>query len=171
MSSRDGKLIFDDEDTQQKMSGFLATTNALLSNQLNINNPEAVVNFKVPRHSNHAAMQIMLSSIALSTWSIETSPSDRMVVAYLYDPQKPLLPNTKQLMDIYELTKAQANVAVHLCSSDNIIGASEALDISINTARSHLRDIYIKTGTKSQLELAKLLTSTLKTYDSNRPGQ
>ena len=90
-----------------------------------------------------------------------------MVLIYLYDPSQKILPTPRQLQDYYGLTNAQAKVAVHLCSKDNIVGAAEHLGISVNTARSHLRTIYAKTGAKSQSELVGLLTSTIKTFDQN----
>jgi DNA-binding CsgD family transcriptional regulator len=164
LSSIKGKLEFSDKNAQQKLTEFIATTKALQLKQLNMMNPEAVISFKAMRPTNNAAYQVMLSSIPLSSWSIETSPSDRMIVLYIHDPHKPMQASAKQFMEYYELTKAQAKLAEHLCSSDNIIGASEALNISINTTRSHLREIYRKTGTNSLPELLKLLTSSLKTY-------
>jgi DNA-binding CsgD family transcriptional regulator len=157
-------LEFSDTNSQQKLTKFIDKIKALQPEQLNMMNSEAVITFKATRPSNNAPFQIMLSATPLSSWSIETSPSDRMLVLYIHDPHKPLQTSAKQFMDYYELTKAQSRLAVHLCTSDNIIGAAEALHISVNTARSHLREIYRKTRTNSQSELIKLLTSSLKSY-------
>lgn len=171
MSSKDGKLRIQDPNAREKLAEFINTTKALKPEQLHMKNPEALRNFNVKRPSNSSAFQILASSIPLSSWTIESSPSDRMILVYIHDPQKPMLPSAKQLRDYYDLTKAQARIAVHLCSSDNIIGAAESAGISVNTARSHLRVIYRKTGAKTQQELAKMLTSTLKTYDDSVTDQ
>jgi len=132
--------------------------------QLTMINPVAIKSFKATRPTKNAPYQIMLSATPLSSWTLETSPSDRMIVIYVHDPHKPLQATAKQFMAYYELTKAQSKFAHTLCASGNIIGASETLNISVNTARSHLREIYRKTGTSNQSELIRLLTSSLMTY-------
>ncbi|MGI9290699.1 MAG: hypothetical protein ACR2QG_05425 [Gammaproteobacteria bacterium] len=172
VSTRDGIIKIKDKEARTKLKEFLETTRALRLDQLSMENPEAVINFKARRKSpDGSPFQVMLSSIPLSSWTIESSPSDRMVLMYIYDPKEALMPTIKQLMDYYDLTKAQAKVAAHLCSSDNIIGAAESLGVSVHTARSHLRVIYKKTDTNSQQELAKLLTSTLKAYGDKPANQ
>jgi DNA-binding CsgD family transcriptional regulator len=161
------KLKFTDESAQEKLLEFIDKITAMPLEQLTLENVEAVKSFKAIRPSKNAPFQIMLSATPLSSWTIETSPSDRMIVLYIHDPHKPMQATARQFMDYYELTNAQSKLAYTLCSSDNIKHAAEMLNVSINTARSHLREIYRKTGTKNQPELIKLLTSSLKSYKKN----
>jgi DNA-binding CsgD family transcriptional regulator len=48
-----------------------------------------------------------------------------------------------------------------LASGMTILEAGEALDVSANTARTHLRSLFAKTGTHRQAELVRLATTTL----------
>ena len=164
--SRDGKLVISSKKDSQKINEFINTTSILRQDQLHVQNDEATMNISISRPSKLPAYQLLFSSVGLTNWTIESSPSDRMVLVYLYDPSKRLQPSIEQMIDLHGLTKAQARVAVHICSVPNIPDAAKDLGISINTARSHLRAIYEKTKTKNQSELASLLTATLKTYNS-----
>ena len=57
---------------------------------------------------------------------------------------------------IFELTPAQGQLAGHILSGYGLSGASRKLRISENTARSHLKQVYQKTNTHSQIELVHL---------------
>ena len=49
-------------------------------------------------------------------------------------------------------------VAVHLAAGRGVRGAAESMDISVATARQHLKAIFAKTGARRQAELVALLT-------------
>jgi DNA-binding CsgD family transcriptional regulator len=115
------------------------------------------------RLSGNTPYQLIIRTVPLSTWRIESSPSDRMIIVHIHDPTYKLQPTLEQLKNYFGLTSAQAKIAVRLYSNDSIADASKYLGISINTARSHLRSILAKTGAKTQAELLSLLASTLKT--------
>jgi DNA-binding CsgD family transcriptional regulator len=72
------------------------------------------------------------------------------------------------MRDFYSLTAAQAKVASAIYNGQSIGEAAKKLNISINTARTHMRNIYAKTGVKTQTELISLLTSGLKTYGKRK---
>lgn len=57
----------------------------------------------------------------------------------------------------YTLTAAEARVCAGLISGDNVHVLSQRLGISPQTARTHLKRIYDKTGTTRQAELLRLL--------------
>ena len=92
--------------------------------------------------------------------------ADRTLLAYVYDPDYRSPPRKDQLKTFYNLTGAQSKVAIELYSVNNIITVAERLNISVNTARTHLRSIYQKTGTNNQSELMRLLSSTIKTFEN-----
>ena len=62
------------------------------------------------------------------------------------------------LRDRFQLTPAEAALAVHLGQGEALADAAQALGIAYNTARSHLRAIFAKTGTHRQAELVTLLS-------------
>lgn len=60
---------------------------------------------------------------------------------------------------VFGLSKGQMLLVHRIVSGDNLKTASEALDISVNTARTHLSRVYIKTGVNSQTALVRTLLS------------
>jgi DNA-binding CsgD family transcriptional regulator len=56
----------------------------------------------------------------------------------------------------YELTQAQARVSALVFAGHPLPGLAQALGVSENTVRSHLKQVYQKTNTHGQMELANL---------------
>ena len=61
------------------------------------------------------------------------------------------------LTDLFRLTAGEARFVRMLVHRRSLQKASEALSISPETARRHLKSVFEKTGTHSQSELAQLL--------------
>jgi DNA-binding CsgD family transcriptional regulator/PAS domain-containing protein len=77
-------------------------------------------------------------------------------VVFVSDPErKPHIP-AELLARLYRLTPRQAMLMQRLAEGDNLDGAANALGITRNTARTHLRLIFDKTGARRQSELARL---------------
>lgn len=64
----------------------------------------------------------------------------------------------------YELTPAEAKLAVQLANGKSLEEVAEHLDISIHTARSHLKAIFAKTNVKRQSELVAILLQGMFTF-------
>lgn len=60
---------------------------------------------------------------------------------------------------VYGLSDGQLRVARHIANGDGMAKLADALDISVNTARTHLTRLYEKTGVSSQTALVRLLLS------------
>ncbi|MEM8728900.1 MAG: nuclear transport factor 2 family protein [Pseudomonadota bacterium] len=60
---------------------------------------------------------------------------------------------------VFGLSEGQMVLAQRIVCGDNLKTASNTLDISINTARTHLSRIYVKTGVSSQTALVRTLLS------------
>jgi hypothetical protein len=170
LSSKDGIsiknecLALTDRESQSVLDEFLTATKALKPAQMAYGNKAALRNCAAQRPSGSKPYLLMFSAVALSSWTVDVSPSDRMILVYINDPQKRLQPSEDQLKSYYKLTSCQAKLAVRLYAVENVVTVAETLGISINTARSHLRSIYAKTGANNQGELIKILTDTIKTY-------
>jgi DNA-binding CsgD family transcriptional regulator len=66
--------------------------------------------------------------------------------------------HTHALMARHALTPTEASVARRLASGSGLEQIARELDISLNTVRGHLKQIFAKTGTHRQVELVcKLL--------------
>lgn len=64
----------------------------------------------------------------------------------------------RRLRDLFGLTGAEAGVAKALFEGMSTREAAENLGVSFFTVRAHLRNICDKTGTRSQVDLARLLS-------------
>ncbi|MCP4927627.1 MAG: hypothetical protein GY918_01045 [Gammaproteobacteria bacterium] len=167
ISLENDMLSFTHKESQLALNDFLTVTKKIKPKQLTYTNgdspdSDSFKNYAVQRPSGHKPYLLMFLAVPLSTWTLDTDPSDRMVLIYINDPQNRLQPTDVQLISYYGLTSAQANVAVQLYASKSIVAAAEKLNISIHTARSHLRSIYTKTDTNNLPELVKILSDAIK---------
>jgi DNA-binding CsgD family transcriptional regulator len=76
---------------------------------------------------------------------------------YFTDLAAELAPTEQLLSQTFQLTAAEARLASRLATGKGIGAASAALAIGRETARTQLRAIFAKTGTRRQAELTALL--------------
>jgi DNA-binding CsgD family transcriptional regulator/PAS domain-containing protein len=170
LDDRDGlcrnnsKLQISDKKTSKALADHLGNLKNMTGDGL----PEMDWNLIAERPSGKPGYQIILGSIKLRDWNIESRANDRMAIVYLHDLADTTRPTATQMRDFYSLTAAQAKVASAIYNGQSIGEAAKKLNISINTARTHMRDIYAKTGVNTQTELISLLTSGLKTYGKRK---
>jgi len=121
----------------------------------------STLSLSIDRPSGKANLQFMV--VALKTMSISQQyfQTQAFLTIYLHDPTEQAQLNLEHLQRYFGLTTAEAKVAINLFEQDNLQTAAEALGISINTARTHLRRIYRKVGVSGQPELMRALTSVL----------
>jgi DNA-binding CsgD family transcriptional regulator/PAS domain-containing protein len=68
----------------------------------------------------------------------------------------------KRLVTLYKITPAEARLAARLAALRTVEEAADDLGVSVSTARTQLKSVFGKTGTRSQSELLMLLaTGTL----------
>ncbi len=75
----------------------------------------------------------------------------------LSNPGNPALPSTNILRDQYNLTEAEARFARQFVTAKSLARAAMELGISAETARRHIKAVFEKSGTHSQVELTQLL--------------
>jgi DNA-binding CsgD family transcriptional regulator len=73
-------------------------------------------------------------------------------VLYQVSPTDPTI-----LTKLYGLTEREAEIAKQICQGKDIKEIAQQMDISYETARTHLRRIFLKTGVSRQAELIVLL--------------
>jgi DNA-binding CsgD family transcriptional regulator len=76
---------------------------------------------------------------------------------FISDPNQDAQLDPEAVRDLFQLTRMEANLAVALASGRSLVDAADALGIAHNTARSHLRSIFAKTGVRRQSQLVHLL--------------
>ncbi|HET7848336.1 MAG TPA: hypothetical protein VFL51_04660 [Pseudolabrys sp.] len=91
----------------------------------------------------------------------EKSPMDggASAVVFIKDLERPSHPSLATFAQHFELTPTQAALAHELLQTDGVAAAAKRLGTSYATARSHLAQIFQKTGTCRQAELIRLMLS------------
>jgi DNA-binding CsgD family transcriptional regulator/PAS domain-containing protein len=76
-------------------------------------------------------------------------------VVFIMDPEERLPDMQLQLMEIYELTSAEATLVQGLCEGKtlNVIAVEQA--VSVEAPRFHLKNVFSKVGVKRQTELIR----------------
>ena len=74
------------------------------------------------------------------------------------DPMQRSAMLTPELAATYQLTRSEARLAGMIVNGDSLIDAAAKLKISKNTARSHMKRIYVKTGTQNHADLVRTLS-------------
>ncbi|KFG88317.1 putative LuxR family transcriptional regulator [Sphingobium herbicidovorans NBRC 16415] len=84
---------------------------------------------------------------------------------FIADPSHPAGPSEEALRERFQLTRAEAGLALHLAQGATLADAADAIGIAYNTARSHLRAIFAKTDTHRQVQLVTLLRTVGGEYE------
>ena len=88
----------------------------------------------------------------IATPSAENN-GDTTIVLYLFDSSLDRQVSHEILMRLYGLTKTEAKLVQLLVGGSTLDSAATVLDISVNTARTHLKHVFHKTGINRQAEL------------------
>ena len=82
-------------------------------------------------------------------------------VVFVRDPNGEKTISGKRLEILFDLTAAEAKVAMALCDGASLSSCANQNGISIETARSQLKSVFAKTGVHQQSELVALLFKSL----------
>ena len=121
--------------------------------------------------SNGEFLHCMIMPIPLELSArLDVALASGCVAIFLSRPNSLQLP-PQRLAALYGLTPAEARLASKLVALKSVEQAADELFVTVHTARSHLRSIFAKTGSKSQSELLMLLaTGTLAHCRDEEPG-
>jgi DNA-binding CsgD family transcriptional regulator len=78
-------------------------------------------------------------------------------LVFVHDPDSRVRPPMDLLRDGYQLTEAEAQIAMLLVEGNSLPQVAERRAVSHHTARHQLKSIFLKTGTRHQGELIRLL--------------
>jgi DNA-binding CsgD family transcriptional regulator len=79
---------------------------------------------------------------------------------FAFDPENTPTITVDMVRRLFNLSEAESALAVALCSGKTVDEAAAERGISIHTARSQLKSIFGKTGTKRQADLVSLLLAS-----------
>lgn len=109
------------------------------------------------REAGQRPLQVMVSS--LPKHSGEQNDSSPLAAVFILNPDQATVPNQNTLRQLYGLTNAEARLASLVAQGVRLDEATETMGVALNTARTHLKRIFCKTGTQRQAELVQLLLS------------
>ena len=87
----------------------------------------------------------------------DLSMKDAAVLVFIIDPANRNSIPLARIMDAYELTHAEARVALASSLGKTVLETATLLGLSPNTIKTHLRRVFAKTATARQAELARVV--------------
>ena len=97
--------------------------------------------------------QVEIIATPVSVGPEKRSEEESHVILYLFDASLDRQVSRDVLTRLYGLTQTEARLVQLLVGGSTLDGAAEILEISVNTARTHLKHVFQKTGINRQAEL------------------
>lgn len=114
---------------------------------------------RVPRSSGRSDLGLVIRPVPASEWGEgQASPC---AAVFISDPDLRESASQATLGQLFELTPAEANLAILLSRGLSLADVSEAQNISQHTARAQLKSIFAKTGVSRQAELVRLVLKSV----------
>jgi DNA-binding CsgD family transcriptional regulator len=93
-------------------------------------------------------------------WQVDGQGSNQIRFAvFMTDPQAVQLPSRERLGELYGLTPTEAKVACEFAMGHSYRQVARHLNISEDTVRAHIKQIYPKTRVNRQSDLVRLVLS------------
>lgn len=122
--------------------------------------PAVAEAMSITREFDRSRLGIVVRSIPMGEWS-EAGQRPATAV-FLRDPDyNSAEPVQEVVQRVFGLTRMEAALAVYLAKGYTLDEAAEKLNVRRNTARTHLRSIFGKTGVSRQTMLVRLLLKSV----------
>ena len=122
--------------------------------------PGVVQALSITRPSGRAKLGVLIRAIPLGQWS--ESRQRPGTVVFLRDPESSgAQPSQELVRRLFGLTRMEAQLALLLTEGLTLDEAAEQMNVRRNTARTHLRSIFSKTGVTRQTMLVRLLLNSV----------
>jgi DNA-binding CsgD family transcriptional regulator len=112
----------------------------------------------VGRPSGRAPLRILVTPVARRHAMAGTEPCAACL--FITDPERSPVPAAAHVQRVFGLSAAETRVAAALLDGESLERLADRLCISRNTARTHLRRLFAKTGTARQADLLRVLLGT-----------
>ena len=126
--------------------------------------------FAMPRPSERRSYSVLVKGVS----SGRAAPGCRRpsVAVFLTDPDRRVRADEEVLQSLYGFTPAESRVAAELVEGESVEEAARDLDVSLNTARTHMKRLFEKTDTHRHRDLVRLLLCSSCCCRANRhPGR
>jgi DNA-binding CsgD family transcriptional regulator len=129
--------------------------------------PSSGGNLSLSRGAGRSPLALMIAPILhpLPDWLVGKKP---VAVIFVNDAERTPKPASRQLIEQFGLTRAEASLAIEILNGDGIQAAADRLSITRATARTHLARVFDKTGVRRQTELVRLLMSAIYPIDGGK---
>jgi DNA-binding CsgD family transcriptional regulator len=137
-----------------------ATLQRLIADALDsgVGGPSASTGFlAASRPSGKPSFAVMVAPLLSAPG--RTVVNDAAVAIFVADPEAGRIHDPEVLGAMYSLTHSEAELVRLLAKGMSLEEAAEGRGVSVNTARSHLKHVFAKTGTSRQGELVRLVLS------------
>jgi DNA-binding CsgD family transcriptional regulator len=114
----------------------------------------------ITRPSGCQPFLVMVSPLP-RTYRDRAGRQKRVAAVIIKDPQvasHASIGSRREIAELYELTRAEGRLLDLILDGLGLFEAAERLGVSRNTARTHMKRIYAKTGARRQAELIRRLT-------------
>jgi DNA-binding CsgD family transcriptional regulator len=98
----------------------------------------------------------VLRVVRLDEKSRQASAAKLLLIAF--DPEMKRVPSREVLQQAFDLTRAEADVAIGILSGKTLAEIASVRDIKVGTVRAHSKVVFQKTRTRGQADLMGLLS-------------
>jgi DNA-binding CsgD family transcriptional regulator len=116
---------------------------------------DATAHLILPRRGCPTPLVCTISRVDATALAAEAM--EPVLAIIITNSQKPAGREWGDFAAAYQLTKAEARLVTLLADGYGLFEAARRLGISRNTARTHMRSIHSKAGTRGQTDLVRLL--------------
>ncbi len=109
------------------------------------------------KHNMDSSTELLISPIDIN--QNETSTSSPIAIIFIFHAHKDTQRFEEILKALYHFSNAEARLASALIQDPRLEQAANSIGIKVNTARSHLKKIFQKTGTDRQSSLINHIVS------------
>ena len=113
----------------------------------------------VPRPSRKNDYELVVKTVPVDRY-MEQRNTPHLTV-FISDPATHVAISARTLITLYHLTPAEATLSILLADGKSLEDIAKASNITLNTARAHLRSVFQKTGVTQQSMLVSLVLKSL----------
>ncbi|MFT5603765.1 MAG: DNA-binding CsgD family transcriptional regulator/PAS domain-containing protein [Paracoccaceae bacterium] len=150
-----GYLQLGDDVTTAELQRLIA----IVLEQQQHGGPAVIEAMRITRDGDYADLGVAVRPVPMNEWS--EGRSVPTVAIFISDPDFGAEAPVKVISRLFGFTPTEAQLALLLAEGLSLDEASQALGISRNTARTHLRSIFNKTGVSRQTLLVRLILKSV----------
>lgn len=155
LNIEDGYLRVGDETTTNELQRLIGSVLA----QLQHGGPAVIEAMRIRRDGDYSDLGVAVRPVPMNEWS--EGRAVPTVAIFISDPDFGAEAPVTVISRLFGFTPTEAQLSLLLAEGLSLDEASQALGISRNTARTHLRAVFNKTGVSRQTLLVRLILKSV----------